>query len=211
MRKTKLIPAGLLIILVLSISYILMYLSFATTLSSGFFPDNEQHEAIMQYLRGPLFAQENLAFLDQNERSHMVDVKVLFDWAFILFLISAGIMAGILGTLAWQKMNSQLAEILSRSAWWSGWLLLAIVLSVTGMAMLDFSSAFTIFHHLLFPQGGWQFPMNSTLIQLYPQEIFFQFVLYWTAKLISLAALLVLIGWLSLQMLHSEKYFRNLR
>lgn len=42
-----------------------------------------------------------------------------------------------------------------------------------------FSSAFTLFHQIFFPQGNWSFPADSLLIQLYPLNIWRNIALIW--------------------------------
>ena len=38
--------------------------------------------------------------------------------------------------------------------------------------MINFDNSFILFHRLFFPQGNWQFPVDSTLIKLFPQDFF---------------------------------------
>lgn len=48
-------------------------------------------------------------------------------------------------------------------------------LAMVGMLLasaVSFGAAFTIFHRILFPRGNWQFPENSALIAIFPEEFF---------------------------------------
>lgn len=36
--------------------------------------------------------------------------------------------------------------------------------------LIDFNTAFTVFHSILFPQGGWELEYNSALLQLLPTQ-----------------------------------------
>ncbi|MBR9702777.1 DUF1461 domain-containing protein [Candidatus Woesearchaeota archaeon] len=122
----------------------------------------EQHRNIMGYLTIPLFEPNVIDFLEPDEFAHMQDVKKVFNWTFITLLFFAGISmifpsrvakrtsAGIIGGVAVITLLSTL--ISARGTW-------------------------TFFHQIFFPQGGWVFPPESTLITLYPGNYFATFAL----------------------------------
>lgn len=114
----------------------------------------------------------------QDELAHLSDVRTLLVpvlWA--LFPLSVltfiFLLRGFFGSKAYV-----LSRVLKTAAWsLSIFLLLTLVI---GMFSFDF--LFTQFHHLLFPQGNWMFPLDSLLIQTFPLQ-------FW-----SNAAIMVLIG-----------------
>lgn len=56
--------------------------------------------------------------------------------------------------------------------WQSGVSICGFLVFLTSWILIDFDSLFTVFHLLLFPQGNWQFPSDSIIISLFPQEFF---------------------------------------
>jgi uncharacterized membrane protein len=49
--------------------------------------------------------------------------------------------------------------------------LILLFLFVLGVVM-GFDQLFTLFHYIVFPQGNWQFPADSLLIQTFPLAFF---------------------------------------
>lgn len=72
--------------------------------------------------------------------------------------------------------------------------LLAFLVICGIWGFIDFAGLFTVFHHLLFPQGNWAFPANSLLICLLPTNFWIGMGLVWIC-ISALASLLsVFIG-----------------
>ncbi|MBW3019082.1 DUF1461 domain-containing protein, partial [Candidatus Woesearchaeota archaeon] len=63
-------------------------------------------------------------------------------------------------------------------------------------AIIPFNSVFTAMHHILFPQGNWQFPADSMLIQYYPSGFWNEYYLIAGFIIVMLAVLFMLAGWL---------------
>ncbi len=105
--------------------------------------------------------------LGVRERAHMADVRSVFFGfgaiAFLAILIFAGI--GILARgSAW-----------FRRAVRDGAGLLAIIVVVLGViAAVAFDAVFETFHELFFPPGSFDFDATSKLIQLFPDEFWFE-------------------------------------
>lgn len=211
---TPVVPRALVALFSASIVLLVLYTALISTLSNESLYTHisdpalqEQNTAILDYIRGPAFAQNDLSFLATEERSHMTDVKRLFDAAFIMALAAIGIMLGILGVFAWQRWWPRLDELLSRSLRASGWTILALALFLVLASLLDFDRLWLLFHALLFPQGNWLFPANSTLIMLYPSAFFERFVLRWLLLISSFAVIALLLSYVLDHMRKHDTFF----
>lgn len=109
---------------------------------------------------------------NEQEASHFQDVKNI--------LLKANILAAILYTfilaifIYYLKSTKPLASILLPT----GKITLTFLILFLLLIMFKFNFLFnTIFHPLLFPQGNWTFPSNSTIIQIFPQDFFISFAL----------------------------------
>ena len=105
--------------------------------------------------------------LGVRERAHMVDVRNVF-FAFgaiavlaVLILVNIGIFAR---GRAW-----------FRRAVRTGAIVLAVVIVVLGaIAAVAFDTVFQVFHELFFPAGSFYFDASSKLIQLFPDQFWFE-------------------------------------
>jgi integral membrane protein (TIGR01906 family) len=105
--------------------------------------------------------------LGVRERAHMVDVRNVF-LAFgglallaVLALVSIGIFAR---GAAWFPRAMRLGAIV-----------LAVVVVVLGVvATVAFDALFQTFHQLFFPPGSFDFDASSKLIQLFPDQFWFE-------------------------------------
>jgi integral membrane protein (TIGR01906 family) len=107
------------------------------------------------------------AVLGIRERAHMVDVRGVF------FMFGALALLGILVLVN--------VTIFSRGQAWfrravrSGAALLAVLVVVLGViAAVAFDSVFETFHELFFPAGSFDFEASSKLIQLFPDQFWFE-------------------------------------
>lgn len=111
-------------------------------------------------------------FFTKNEISHLHDVAVIYK--------SARVVLSILALLSWALLIWTLAKKMTFSVKTYSRarnILLGVTLSLS-CALLFFVQFFTTFHHVLFPQGNWEFEASSTLIQLYPLT-FWKGMLVW--------------------------------
>ena len=53
--------------------------------------------------------------------------------------------------------------------------IILLISSLIYIISSKFDFLFTKFHHIFFPQGNWQFPASSNLINLFPQTFFYDF------------------------------------
>ena len=118
-------------------------------------------------------------FLSAAERSHLVDVGVLFRG---LVLIGAGALA-LVSLLVIRRRRWALQGIRD------GAVLLGVGAALVGGAFLfAFDATFTAAHQLLFPAGTWTFnPATDHLVQLYPEA-------FWVTAAIGFCVVLVLIA-----------------
>lgn len=106
-------------------------------------------------------------------RSHFVDVRGLF-------LLDLGVMAvSGLGLLAWAFMRKKVSvkpyRFKGRSTgFWAGSGLLAAFVVIGGLAALDFSKAFVVFHAIFFPgKDNWLFEASvDQIITILPEAFF---------------------------------------
>lgn len=134
----------------------------------------------MVYLRGD---RENLiveteingqkaAFYNENEKSHMADVRVLFVHAVTLRALAILAILAIFGLLLILEHG--------RAFYWLGSGFLRVCLAIGILAALfgllaatDFTKYFTLFHELFFSQGNWMFdPRESRMINMLPEGFF---------------------------------------
>ena len=189
-KLTQAVPRWLVVTLSFAFGYLLVYGAFLHVLYAPGVA--EQNAEIFSYLTGPLFVDADLGFLSVAERAHMQDVKLLFDVAWLLGILALGVIAG-LGIGFW-KQRHVLEELLARSLFWTGVTLVVLVFVIGLAALLDFQKFWVLFHVFLFPQGGWAFPQDSTLIALYPLEFFQQFVFRWVLVVLVASVILSLLG-----------------
>ena len=148
------------ILLLCSIVLFLLLSIKTTILFSNFTP--EQQNAV-NYLQG---RDELLGDYTEAERAHMHDVQQLFKKGNALFLMLSG--AFILLFSLFHEKRAEIKKII----FFSGILITSIVILILILLLLSFNTSFIFFHTIFFPQGNWQFPVDSLLIQIFPLEFF---------------------------------------
>lgn len=117
---------------------------------------------VTRYITG-LEAKLNADF-DENEKSHMADVRklVLFEeFVFIALLIWFFILA--------YKRKINLNQFKKAA------LIVFLIALFSLIISLFFNRFFELFHLIVFPQGNWQFNASSLMIQVYQQSFFQEF------------------------------------
>lgn len=119
--------------------------------------------------------------LSASERSHLVDVGVLFR----ILMIAGAISLAVLTTLLIRKRRW------FYQALHDGALLLGMGAALVGGAFaLAFDATFTFAHELLFPAGNWTFnPATDRLVQLYPMNFWLLAAISFCVVLVGAAAL----------------------
>ena len=160
---------------------------YTVTVSSGVY---ERHQARLSVAERAGFSEAALSALNrevsgyllgknarseenftQRERMHMEDVRALVSLCrktmlITGFLAAAGTAVVVL-RLRWKAPGALMRGALQALAAVAGVLTLAI-----GVAAVDFTYAFTLFHKLLFTNDLWLLSASSTLIRMFPEDFF---------------------------------------
>jgi len=178
------VPRTLVALVGFCVGFIMLYAAFSTVLHNRAMYSHitdparqDQNAAILRYVSGPAFAPNPLDFLSADERSHMTDVKRIVDDAYLVYLCCVGVFLGVIAVFVWNRLWPRLDEMLGRALRVSGWTLLAVSAVTALAALLNFDRLWLLLHAILFSQGNWQFPYDSTLITLYPGAFFERFVM----------------------------------
>jgi len=132
---------------------------------------------VMAYLKGQradlvVLARvrgEEREIFGQREKDHMVDVRHLFLQGFRIRNTALTLLVLALGFLLFRKKGKEAAASLA----WAGWLPLLLVLVFSGLAALDFSRYFVLFHEAFFDNDLWILdPEREILIQMLPEGFF---------------------------------------
>lgn len=119
------------------------------------------------------------AMFTEGEVQHMVDVKHLIGFSYVLGLILAVILiAGV-----WYLAKRYAGGV--RRALFSGAILTLVIIAVLSVAaLMGWEAFFTQFHALFFSEGSWTFSVKDTLIRLYPEQ-------FWVDSAIGIAVLVL--------------------
>lgn len=130
----------------------------------------------IEYATTPLVQSKDIFFTTQ-EVSHLHDVYFWYHRIQMFLNFGAIFSWGVL-VVAIYKRKIQPSLLYSAS------LMLNVVILLCALGLLVFNSFFVTFHEVLFPQGNWQFPAESVLIQIFPES-------FWKMML---AVILVILG-----------------
>jgi integral membrane protein (TIGR01906 family) len=126
---------------------------------------------------------------NQRELTHMVDVKVLLRQAMLLDLALGALVAASLSILL------GFSELRGRAPLY----LFAASLVAPGLAFasliivpLRFQWFFVEFHHVFFEGETWLFPRTDTLIQLFPEQFWFNALQSWLLLVIGVSSAIVI-------------------
>ncbi len=128
------------------------------------------HRRTLAYVLGsapelPTFASTSRPLFDDDERSHMRDVRALFGALNVAF--GAGVLL-VVGALGWtgRPSHSRLVRDASIAA--------GVAVSVIALAAaIAFDPLFLLFHEVFFPQGNFLFGPDSNLLILYPDAYWY--------------------------------------
>lgn len=175
----------ILINVTLPIFLIMLFASLLTTkgyllMSKGLYPSHENvyfdHDYAADRIMGYLnYRYDNLEFglnedddsiiMDVESIEHMVDVKNVYT-GLRIFAFSALIIAVSCSYLLFKKDKMELYK--AYKYMFVGPVVFIVFLG--GAMLIDFNRAFTVFHELFFPGGGWTLSSNSVLILLLPLD-----------------------------------------
>ncbi len=105
-----------------------------------------------------------------TEKTHMEDVKVLFDK--FLFVMNISLIIFLFSFVALILMNKEgFLDDFFKIIFLSG-LIAFVMIVLTFLSSLNFSITFEGFHKVFFPQGNYIFADNSLIITLFPEAFF---------------------------------------
>ncbi|HEM61930.1 MAG TPA: TIGR01906 family membrane protein [Chloroflexi bacterium] len=136
---------------------------------------------------GDLRTQDGQPLFNERELTHMVDVKVLLAKALRLDLFLGTLMAASLGLLLGVRELRDMAPVYLFAA-----ALVAPSLALASLVIvpLQFQWFFVKFHHLFFEGESWLFPRTDTLIQLFPEQFWFNALQTWLLLVIATSSAL---------------------
>ena len=134
----------------------------------------------------------NINYFNENEISHLNDVRILLGKIFIIFYSSI-VMAVILTFLLIDKnhfkflRNISIVFLISSS-------ILIIFLAVLYFLASNFGSLFDKFHLSFFPQGNWAFTEGSLIITIFPFGFFYDFFFKLLTSSFIISIILIVFG-----------------
>ncbi len=140
------------------------------------------HESLLGFFRDE---NEVPSIFNSKEKSHLEDVKGVIKniKGFFVFLSLVNIV--LLSLLLFYK------EKISKVFISSG--ILSLVLPLP-FIFFNFHNLFIKFHLIFFPQGNWQFPIDSTIISLFPPLFFYDATLNIILNSMMFGVIFLLIG-----------------
>lgn len=133
------------------------------------------------------------SMFNNDELSHMGDVKVVASRAFLLSLYAA-LLAIIAGLLLWKRVSIQALHL---SLMQGSLLTLGLIATIILLAITSWDLFFSTFHSFFFAEGTWRFYNSDTLIRLYPERFWFDISLV-VGGLTTVGAIIILaatLGW----------------
>lgn len=127
---------------------------------------------------------------NEREVSHMVDVRNVLRGAFVA--------QAIMGVLILVSLFV-IRRTAGRTLIWAGVFTIAVVILLGIFAATSFDLFFTLFHRLFFEGSSWLFFDTDTLIQLYPEELWYNGSLLIVGLTVLQAIVLGTLGWLSIR------------
>ena len=168
----------------------------------------EAFDDVMDYLTVPgnEFGTGKLAY-SESGKSHFEDCKVLFDlnlYAFIISAVSAVILL-VLNKLGKFEMWRPFGKSITFSC---GIYTLGGFATIGGLAAMDFSTAFTVFHMIFFPgKDNWHFDWNyDQIIRILPANFFMNCAILILVSILALSLISIIYGIFDVKI---KKIFKN--
>lgn len=142
-------------------------------------------------------------FYEASEISHMEDCQKLFVGGRTIGWSCFAIMALGIAFLIFNRKNFDSKMIKYFFFGFAG--IVAIIGFVGIAAAIDFDAAFIKFHQIFFPQGNWTFSYRSYMIQMLPQDLVFQNIVYAMVLYFFLYIIIVIVGLIILKKILERK------
>lgn len=107
----------------------------------------------------------------ENEKSHMNDVRKIFDVLLISYFISGAL---LISSIIFIKIKQKNLFLIIKPIKLGALSILILGLIIIVASLINFDSSFIVFHELFFPQGNWSFPETSLLITLFTEHFFYK-------------------------------------
>ncbi|MGP7812711.1 TIGR01906 family membrane protein [Glutamicibacter soli] len=120
------------------------------------------------------------AMFTAGEVQHMVDVKNLIGFAYVL-----GACLAVLMVIGIWYLAKRYAGGVRRALFSGAIATLVLIAALLAMAFMGWQSFFSDFHALFFSEGTWTFKLSDTLIRLYPEQ-------FWIDSAAAVAGLILL-------------------
>lgn len=119
--------------------------------------------------------KEELKYFNDNEKSHMEDVKKIISNITFFYYLSTVLFIILLFIIYILSKKDKILfiENISKILLFSSSAALLFLLIFFLWSVFSFETLFLLMHTLLFPQGNWMFPNDSLLIILFPENFFF--------------------------------------
>jgi integral membrane protein (TIGR01906 family) len=148
--------------------------------------------------------ERGVPLFNEREVRHLHDVKQLFGWVFHVQEIAfVYILAYVAGVFIWARERSLRA--LALHALIGGVLTIAIIVLLGAFAVSGFERTFERFHLIAFSNDLWRFdPRTDHLVQMFPEEFWFDVTMITGLMTIGEAALLSLVSVIHLTVTHGS-------
>jgi len=132
------------------------------------------HEKVMDFIRGA--SDELPDEFSQREKQHLLDVRKLANILKIaLYMLIAFFALLLIGSALVLKTSNRIINFIGGALAFGGILSFALAAFLLLLIILNFSSAFESFHHLLFQEGTYTFdPSIEMLVRIYPEQLFME-------------------------------------
>ncbi|TKJ17041.1 hypothetical protein CEE44_00715 [Candidatus Woesearchaeota archaeon B3_Woes] len=141
------------------------------------------HKSLLGFFRDE---NEVPGVFNSKEKSHLEDVKEVIR-NFKRFFVFLSLFNITLLSLLLFYSKEKLSKLLISSG------VLSLVLPVP-FIMFNFYNLFIKFHLIFFPQGNWRFPIDSTIISLFPRQFFYDATLNIILNSMMFGVIFLLIG-----------------
>lgn len=134
-----------------------IYILFSNSLVNNILLDGQVYHETYAF---HTYQSHTISFLNENEISHMKDVRQLLSYGFVLLLF-------IINYFIYQKFNLKELKI-------AGSIVLILFTVFIVWSLIDFNGLFNQFHELFFTDN-WMFDVNSNMKIAYPNYYFSTF------------------------------------
>ena len=167
----------LLYLFCITLPLFLLLVSFKTTIHFSELTPGQQKW--MDYFNDKVKMPENYT---DAEISHMQDVKKVLRLVkylfYVLLLIITLIITYFRNDINWNERKNQNINKINKKEMYSKLFKYGGIATLSSIGFLflissvAFNFVFSLFHKIFFPQGNWQFPTDSLLIQTFPYSFF---------------------------------------